>query len=53
MKGFSDIFKNMHFVCDVTDFHKQSVEATLKILKKSLKIVSDEVYFVVNLYSFS
>ena len=34
------------------DFQKQSVESFLELLAKSLKIVFDEVHFIVNLFSF-
>ena len=41
----------MHFLCDAIDL-KQSVEGTLKVLRKSLTTVLDEVHFIANLYSF-
>ena len=41
----------MHFLCDAIDL-KLSVEGTLNVFEKSLKIVLDEVHFLVNLYSF-
>ena len=38
------------FLCDT--IYKQSVGCALKVLEKSLKTVLDEVYFIVNMYSF-
>ena len=41
----------MYLLCDAIDL-KQSVEGTLEVLGKSLKIVLNEIHFTVNLYSF-
>ena len=41
----------MHFVCDAIDL-KQSKEVSLKLQGTSLADVLDEVFFIVNLYSF-
>ena len=41
----------MHFLCDAIDL-KQSVEGTLKVSGKSLTTALDEVYLIVNQYSF-
>ena len=44
----SQFLRNM---CDAIDL-KQSIEGTLKVYWKSLTTVLDQVYFIVNLYSF-
>ena len=44
--------RNMNFLCDAIDL-KQSVEGTLKVQEKYFTTVLNEVYFIVNLYSFS
>ena len=46
------MFRNMHFcVIQYVNFQK-SVRNSLKVLAKSLKIVFDEVHFIVNMHSF-
>ena len=50
MTKFANTFKNMHFcVKQYIGFQKQSVEGALKAFAKYLKIIFDEVHFIVNL----
>ena len=46
------MFRNKHFcVIQYVNFQK-AVRSALKVLAKSLKIVFDEVHFIVNMHSF-